>query len=89
MKYALQVMPQDRCMMTNYWEKGILYSFDMNYFFEAGVDIDGFDPAFKKYFNNVFGLIVKMYITNSSLNKQDGAFATWTQTSPLDGAWVN
>lgn len=91
MKYALQVMPQDRCMMTNYWEKGILYSFDMDYFFQAGVDIDGFDPAFKKYFNNVFGEDANLhsYRPTAPLNKQDGVFATWTQTSPLDGAWVN
>ena len=25
MKYALQVMPQDYCMLTGYWEKGLLF----------------------------------------------------------------
>ena len=91
MKYALQVMPQDRCMMTGYWEKGILYNFDMNYFLQAGVDINGFDPTFKKYFNSVFGenSSQNVYNPTAPLNKQDGTFAMWTQTSPLDGAWVN
>lgn len=91
MKFALQVMPQDKCMLTNYWEKGMLYSFDMNYFLQVGVDIDGFDPAFKRYFNNVFGgesALEHPYKPTSPLSKQDGAFAMWTQTSPEDGAWV-
>ena len=25
MKFALQVLPQDRCMLTGYWEKGLLF----------------------------------------------------------------
>ena len=25
MKCTLQIMPQDRCMLTGYWEKGLLY----------------------------------------------------------------
>lgn len=25
MKYALQILPQDRCMLTGYWEKGLLF----------------------------------------------------------------
>lgn len=91
MKYALQIMPQNRCMLTNYWEKGMLYSFDMNYFLQPGVDIDGFDPVFKKYFNNIFGTEANSehpYIPTAPLNKQDGTYAMWTQTSPEAGAWA-
>ena len=89
MKCALQVLPQNRCMLTGYWEKGLLFDFDMAYFLQPGVDIDGFDPAFKKYFNNVFGDNQNpwRYIPTNPLNKHDGIFATWTQTSPDDGAW--
>lgn len=25
MKFALQMLPQNRCMLTNYWEKGLLF----------------------------------------------------------------
>lgn len=89
MKCALQMLPQERCLLTGYWEKGILFDFDMNYFLQPSVDIDGFDPVFKKYFNNVFGdkKMPLNYIPSSPLNKHDGTFATWTQTSPMDGAW--
>lgn len=89
MKCALQIMPQNRCMLTGYWEKGLLWDFDMNYFLQPGVDIDGFDPAFKKYYNNVFGDNQNSwhYIPTNPLDSREGIFATWTQTSPDDGAW--
>ena len=91
MKFALQIMPQEYCMLTGYWEKGLLFDFDMGYFLEPGVDIDGFDPAFKKYYNNVFGENKNPwnYVPTNPLNSRDGIFALWTQTSPEDGAWVN
>lgn len=90
MKCALQMLPQERCILTGYWEKGLLFDFDMNYFLQPGIDIDGFDPAFKKYFKNVFGdkQMPFNYIPTNPLNKRDGTFATWTQTSPMDGAFV-
>lgn len=61
----------------------------MNYFLQPGVDIDGYDPAFKKYFNNVFGENQNpwRYIPTNPLPNHDGTFAMWTQTSPADGAW--
>lgn len=90
MKCALQIMPQNRCMLTGYWEKGMLYDFDMGYFLQPGVDIDGFDPAFKKYYNNMFGDNQNPwhYIPTNPLDSRDGVFALWTQTSPDDGSWV-
>ena len=89
MKCALQILPQNRCMLTGYWEKGLLFDFDMNYFLQPGVDIDGFDPTFKKYYNNVFGENRNPwnYVPTNPLNSRDGIFALWTQTSPEDGAW--
>lgn len=91
MKYALQILPQDRCMLTGYWEKGMLFDFDMTYFLQPGVDIDGFDPTFKKYYNRVFGNgggNLLNYRPTNGLNDRTGTYAMWTQTSPEDGAWV-
>ena len=89
MKCALQMLPQNRCLLTGYWERGLLFDFDMNYFLQPGVDIDGFDPAFKKYYNNVFGDTQNPwnYVPTNPLPNHDGTFAMWTQTSPTDGAW--
>lgn len=88
MKATLQLLPQNRCLLTGYWEKGLLFDFDMNYFLQPGVDIEGYDPAFKKYFNNVFGgnQNVLSYQPTTPLKTHDGTFAMWTQTSPEDGS---
>lgn len=90
MKCTLQIMPQAYCMMTGYWEKGILFDFDLNYFLQIGVDIDGFDPVFKQYYNDVFGVNAKTFLNyrpTNPLNDRNGQYAYWTQTSPEDGAW--
>lgn len=89
MKFALQILPQDRCMLTGYWEKGLLFDFDMGYFLQAGTDIDGYDPAFKKYYNRVFGgnPTISDYRPTNPLNERNGTYAMWTQTSPEDGAF--
>ena len=91
MKYALQVLPQDRCLLTGYWEKGLLFDFDMSYFLMTGTDIDGFDPNFKKYYQRVFGdktFDITNYRPTNAFSQRDGTYAMWTQTSPLDGAWA-
>ena len=90
MKCTLQMLPQDRCILTGYWEKGLLFDFDMSFFLEPGVDIDGFDPAFKKYYNRVFNSTagIDNYRPSNVLNERTGTYALWTQTSPTDGAWA-
>ena len=92
MKFALQILPQNRCLLTGYWENGLLFDFDMTYFLEAGVDINGYDPVFKKYYNNVFGEKANdgymKYKPTNALNSRDGSYAMWVQTSPEDGAWA-
>ena len=90
MQCAIQVLPQDRCMITGAWEKGFLFDFDLNFFLQAGVDINSYDPAFKKYYNRVFGENNNFldYRPSNPLNERTGQFAYWTQTSPVDGAWV-
>lgn len=90
MKYALQPLPQDRCILTGFYEKGILFDFDMSYFLQAGVDINGYDPAFKKYYQRVFGESVetiKDYRPTNPFNERTGTYSMWTQTSPNDGAF--
>lgn len=90
MKLALQLMPQDYCMLTGYWEKGLLYDFNLVYFLQPMVDIDGFDPVFKKYMVKAFGPNANPldYYPTTPLNDRYGQYAYWTQTSPEDGAVV-
>lgn len=91
MKCSLQVMPQQYCMLTGAWDLGLLYDFDMQYFIQPGVDIDGYDPSFKAKYNQVFGPNGEKlnYRPTAPLNDRTGEFVMWVQTSPDDGAWVN
>ncbi len=91
MKYALQILPQDQCMLTGYWEHGLLFDFNMLYFLQAGVDIDAYDPVFKEYYKRVFyesGKTIQDYRPTNQFNNRDGTYAMWTQTSPTDGAFA-
>lgn len=90
-KYTLQTMPQSRFMMTGYWECGILADFDMQYFLQPSVDINAYDPKFKEIFVELWGGNGKsalQYNPTNPLNRRDGSFATWVQTSPDDGQWT-
>lgn len=90
MKGTLQIMPQNYCLLTDYWEKGLLYDFDMTYFLNAGVDIDGFDPIFKEYYRKVFldNELYDKYKPTNPLSDRSGTYAMWVQTSPEKGAWT-
>lgn len=89
MKFALQTLPQNYCMMTAMSDVCPLFDFDMNYFLQPSVDIDAFDPAFKRYYRNVFenDSSFARYRPTNPFDKRDGTYAYWTQTSPADGAF--
>ena len=87
MKYVLQIMPQDYCMLTGYFEKGMIWSFNILYFNQAGVDLGLWDPTIvKKYIDTFHG--EKPYAPSAPLDKRDGMYAMWMDTSPNDGAWA-
>lgn len=88
-KYTLQAMPQNYCKITGYFEQGFLYDFDMMYFLKPGVDMEAFDPVFKKKAREIFDDNSFMnYVPTNPLNRRDGSFSYWVQTSPEMGAWV-
>lgn len=90
--YTLQVLPQDRCMITGKWAEdkasGLLFDFDMSYFLKQGTDINSYAPSYKKKYLEVFNSTKTGYNPTSGLNSRNGTFALWTQTSPNDGNWV-
>lgn len=88
-KFGLQIMPDKYCLLTGYFNSGqLLYDFNMNYFLNATVDINLFAPIFKKKFKEVFDSDDDKYIPSSQLDYRTGEYATWVQTSPVDGAWA-
>lgn len=90
MKFALQTMPQEYCLLTGKWEKGWLWDFDYNYFLQPGVDRKGFDPSLSIMYDKIFKDPSNPvnYRPTVPLNQRTGRFAYWGQTSPEYGAWV-
>ena len=87
-KYALQMLPQKYCKLTGYWESGLLFDVDLTFLLSGTVDIDLYSDAFGKYFSELFDPeSARKYIPSNQLNKRDGSWAFWVQTSPDDGAW--
>lgn len=88
MKYALQIMPQDYCMLTGYFEKGLLWSFNVLYFVQPGVDLDGFDPTLRKTYLDALEASQLNYRPSAPLDQRTGSYALWADVSPLNGAWA-
>ena len=87
MKFALQIMPQDYCMLTGYFEKGLLWSLNILYYMQPGVDLNGFDPSITKTYLRALET-VDSYVPSAPLNDRKGSYAMWVDVSPLDGAWA-
>lgn len=87
MKFALQIMPQDYCMLTGYFEKGLLWSLNILYYMQPGVDLNGFDPSITKTYLRALETI-DSYVPSAPLNDRKGSYAMWADVSPLDGAWA-
>jgi len=54
-KLILQELPPEYCKITGKWEGGFLFSFNMYWFLQPGVDIDMYPPFFKKKYNEIWG----------------------------------
>ena len=88
-KFSLQVMPQKYCMLTGYWQGGLNYDFNMQYFLKSGVDIKEYDPSLMKRFIDLYyNGDTEKYSSSAQLYDRDGSFAQWTQVSSQDGAWA-
>lgn len=87
MKFALQIMPQDYCMLTGYFEKGLLWSMNQLYWTLPGVDLDSYDPSLKRTYQRALENAELNYRPSAPLNERTGSYALWADVSPLDGAW--
>lgn len=84
----LQEMPIDYCIIDSSWKYGYLYSFNMLYFQQAGIDINGFPKEFKTYYKNTLDMQKnKTYYPNIRTEMRNGQWAYWQQIKP-DRGWV-
>ena len=52
--YVLQELPSEFCKITGRWEGGFLFSFNMYWFLQPGVDINMYPPFFKKKYKEIW-----------------------------------
>ncbi len=90
-KYALQMMPQDKCILSGYNENGYLYDLDFSYFQQQSASILDFDASIIELYNewikqngkdtnNKFG-------SNSAFFKQFSV-GSYVRLPQEKGAWV-
>lgn len=86
-KFALQILPQDICKLTGYFNNSqLLFDIDMNYFLDSGVDINLYAPQLKKMFKDSYK--DSKYKPSVQLDKRNGSFANWVQCNPNYGAYA-
>ena len=87
-RYALQIMPQDRCLITGKSSDTWLFDTDMYYFMQPSVDINLYPPIFKKKYRDVFSNSSKInYEPHAKYGERDGSYTLYVQNDPDDGAW--
>ena len=84
-KIYLQELPSTHCMIDSNSYLGYLFSFDLSYFTNTGVDINGYSSVLRKQYNEVLQLRKSTY--NPNLPQRNGAWVYWQAMSP-DDAWV-
>lgn len=52
--YILQELPPEYCKITGRWDGGFLFSFNMYWFLQPGVDINMYPAFFKKKYNEIW-----------------------------------
>lgn len=87
-KYTLQELPQKYCLNTGRSDYGMLFDFDMYWFMQPGVSLDMYPNVFKKLYKKVFGANTKTeYNPAASIDRRNGSYVYYVQTSPDDGFW--
>lgn len=81
----LQELPSTHCIIDSTSYLGYLFSFDLSYFMNSGVDINAYSPVLRKKYNEVLKLKQNTY--NPNLPQRNGSWVYWHGMLP-DDAWV-
>ena len=92
-KMVLQELPSspDYTMITGYWSYGMLFSFNMQWFAQGGVDLNGYPDFFKQKAIEILGInknsSTKYDPSLNPLNRGSSHWAYW-QDVPPDVGWA-
>lgn len=81
----LQELPSTHCIIDANSYLGYLFSFDLSYFMNSGVDINAYSYSLRKKYSEVLRL--KQNTFNSNLPQRNGSWVYWLEMLP-DDAWV-
>lgn len=81
----LQELPSTHCMIDANSYLGYLFSFDLSYFMNSGVDINAYSPTLLNKYSEVLRLKQSTY--NPNLPQRNGSWVYWYGMLP-DDAWV-
>jgi hypothetical protein len=80
-KHVLQELPVDYCKITGRWSNGFLFSFNLHWFIQPGVDINMYPDFFKEKYNEYFNKAEKREY-NPTLSPEARGDSSW-------GYWVD
>lgn len=81
----LQELPSTHCIIDANSYLGYLFSFDLSYFMNSGVDINAYSYSLRKKYSEVLRL--KQNTFNPNLPQRNGSWVYWLEMLP-DDAWV-
>lgn len=86
-KYTIQELPSGYCKIDGRWDYGLLFAFDMNWFNNAGVDINMYPDVFKKMYGEIYESNDGYLPSRPPETRGKSQFAQWVDCSPTDGFW--
>lgn len=81
----LQELPSTHCIIDAESYLGYLFSFDLSYFTNSGVDINSYSPAIRKMYSDSLNRTKMNY--NPNLPNRNGKWVQWSTMTP-DDSWV-
>jgi hypothetical protein len=81
----LQELPSTHCMIDSDSYLGYLFSFDLSYFTNSGVDINAYSPTIRAQYSDSIRNTKMNY--NPSMPNRNGKWVQWTPMKP-DDSWV-
>lgn len=89
--FALQMMPQAECKITgsSVYPNTFLWDFNLDYFDNAWVNIDNYDPSLKQAYESILGnKQIRSFVNNNNdLNRVSKSFDGYVRTKVGSGAY--
>ena len=89
--FALQMMPQNECKITgsSVYPNTFLWDFNVDYFENAWVNVDNYDPSLKQAYESILGnKQIRSFVNNNSdLNRVSKSYDGYVRTKVGQGAW--